>query len=216
IANGTGSLVNTGPGQFLVTNNHVYEAFQTRRAASDSVLLLMSGRGGLGFLDISENRLVSRDRERDPAVLEIPVSHVRLQGKLFSTWNSWPPPRPAVGMPALIYGYPGEGRVPLGDSLGIRPLTMGRYVASVTDRHFSLADIHGDSEMRTPEGATPITNNGGISGRTGNIKGVMLPRAETSFLTLAIGFACVLEILSDPQFKPRSDFLHGGSIRQTS
>ena len=164
IANGTGSLINTGPGQFLVTNNHVYEAFQTRRAASDSILLLMSGRGGLGFLDISENRLVSRDRERDLAVLEIPVSHVRRQGKLFSTWNSWPPPSPAVGMPALIYGYPGEGRVPLGDSLGIRPLTMGRYVASVTDRHFSLADIHGDSEMRTPEGATPITSYGGISG----------------------------------------------------
>ena len=124
----------------------------------------MSGRGGLGFLDISENRLASRDRERDLAVLEIPVSHVRRQGKLFSTWNTWPPPRPAVGMPALIYGYPGEGRVPLGDSLGIRPLTMGRYVASVTDRHFSLADIHGDSEMRTPEGATPITSYGGISG----------------------------------------------------
>ena len=131
---------------------------------SDSILLLMSGRGGLGFLDISENRLVSRDRERDLAVLEIPVSHVRRQGKLFSTWNSWPPPRPAVGMPALIYGYPGEGRVPLGNSLGIRPLTMGRYVTSVTDRHFSLADIHGDSEMRTPEGATPITSYGGISG----------------------------------------------------
>ncbi|MGA8352231.1 MAG: hypothetical protein WB773_30870 [Isosphaeraceae bacterium] len=85
IANGTGSLINTGPRQFLVTNNHVYEMFQTRRAASDSILLLMSGRGGLGFLDISENRLVSRDRERDLAVLEIPVSHVRRQGKLFST-----------------------------------------------------------------------------------------------------------------------------------
>ena len=29
IANGTGSLLNTGPGQFLVTNEHVYRAFET-------------------------------------------------------------------------------------------------------------------------------------------------------------------------------------------
>ena len=79
-------------------------------------------------------------------------------------WHMLAAASPGIGMPALIYGYPGEGRVPLGDSLGIRPLTTGRYVASVTDRHFSLADIQGDSEMRTPEGATPITSYGGISG----------------------------------------------------
>jgi len=55
IANGTGSLINAGPGQFLATNNHVCEAFQTRRAVSDSFLLLMSGRGGLGFERLSAN-----------------------------------------------------------------------------------------------------------------------------------------------------------------
>lgn len=151
IANGTGSLINTGPGQFLVTNNHVYEAFQSRRAASPDIMLLMSGTGGRRFLDISQIHVRGRDKDRDLAVLDIPVPHVFRQGKLFSTWDSWPPRRPEEGMPAIIYGYPGQGRVPLGDSLGIRPNTIGKYVASVSDRHFLLADVNSDAEIGTPE-----------------------------------------------------------------
>jgi hypothetical protein len=54
--------------------------------------------------------------------------------------------------------------VPIGDSLGIRPLTLGRHISTVTERHFSLANEKGDSERGTPEGATPMTDYGGISG----------------------------------------------------
>jgi hypothetical protein len=125
---------------------------------------MMSGTGGKSFADISDVRLVSRHAERDLAVLDVPVETVFQQGKLFSPWDSWPPPRPAVGMPAFLFGYPGQGRVPMGDSLGIRPLTLARHVSTVNDRHFSLADDKGDSEPRTPEGATPLTDYGGISG----------------------------------------------------
>jgi hypothetical protein len=46
IANGTGSLVNTGVAQFLVTTNHVYESFERRRAEFDGTMLLMSGNDG--------------------------------------------------------------------------------------------------------------------------------------------------------------------------
>ena len=147
-----------------MTNNHVYEAFQSRRAASPDIMLLMSGTGGRRFLDISQIHVRGRDKDRDLAVLDIPVPHVFRQGKLFSTWDSWPPRRPEEGMPAIIYGYPGQGRVPLGDSLGIRPNTIGKYVASVSDRHFLLADVNSDAEIGTPEGATPLTSLGGMSG----------------------------------------------------
>jgi len=41
ITDGTGSLFNTGSFSFLVTNNHVYEPYQTRRAASDGIVLLL-------------------------------------------------------------------------------------------------------------------------------------------------------------------------------
>ena len=164
IANGTGSLVNTGVAQFLVTTNHVYESFERRRAEFDGTMLLMSGKDGVSFADISNVSLRGRDKDRELAVLDVPVAIVLRQGKLFSPWDSWPPPRPTVGMPAFLFGYPGQGRVPMGDSLGIRPLTPGRHVSTVTERHFSLANEKGDSERGTPEGATPMTDYGGISG----------------------------------------------------
>ena len=178
IANGTGSLVNTGAAQLLVTNNHVYEGFERRRAVSDEMPLMMSGMSGRSLADISDVRLISRDKDRDLAVLDVPVATVSRQGKLFSPWDSWPPARPAVGMPAFLFGYPGQGRVPMGDSLGIRPLTLGRYVSTVTERQFSLADDRGDSEMRTPDGATPITDYGGISGQR-HLRDDTRPEAHT-------------------------------------
>ncbi len=164
IANGTGSLVYTGTAPLLVTNNHVYDASERRCAESEGILLLMSGTGGKSFVDISDVQLISRDEDRDLAVLDVPVATVLRQGKLFSPWDSWPPPRPAVGMSAFLFGYPGQGRVAMGDSLGIRPLTLGRYVSTVSDRHFSLVNDRGDWEPRTPEGAAPLSDYGGISG----------------------------------------------------
>jgi hypothetical protein len=170
IGNGTGSLINTGTGQFLVTNNHVYEAFEQRKADSDDIVLMMTGKSGMAFADISDVHLRSRDSDRDLAVLDIPVATVQRQGKLFSMWDSWPPPRPEVGMAAVRFGYPGQGRVPMGDTLGIRPLTLGGHVSTVTEQHFSLVNKLSDSERRTPEGATPLTSYAGISGSAVYVK----------------------------------------------
>jgi len=165
IANGTGSLINTGPGQFLVTNSHVYEEFQARRAASPDIMLVMSGADGRPFRDISQNHCVrGRDKDLDLAVLDIPVPLVVELGKMFSTWGSWPPRRPEKGMPVVVYGYPGQGRVPLGNSLGVRPNVIGRYVVSVSDRHFVLANPDNDAVIRTPDGVAPLTSLGGMSG----------------------------------------------------
>ena len=166
IANGTGSLINTGTGHFLVTNNHVYDEFRTRRAASPDIMLAMSGVDYRPFRDISHNHSVrGRDKDLDLAVLEIPVPLVVELGKMFSTWTSWPPQRPEKGMRVLVYGYPGQGRVPLSArSLGVCPLVIGRYVVSVSDRHFLLANPDDDAVTRTPDGIASLTGFGGLSG----------------------------------------------------
>lgn len=159
--NGSGTLINTGPRRLLVTNDHVYQAFQDRHDASGAKLL-MSVKGG--FIDISDQPLVDRDPDFDLAVLYIPEELVFRRGKLFSPWPSWPPRRPEEGMGAFVYGYPGLGREVLEGSLGIRPALVGMKVASVGERHFFLADVDNDLESTNPLGAKELTSLGGMSG----------------------------------------------------
>jgi hypothetical protein len=67
-------------------------------------------------------------------------------------------------MYALIFGYPGQGRVPLDQTLGIRPNTTGMRVASTPPTHFLVVDTENDVVATTLQGATPLTNFGGMSG----------------------------------------------------
>jgi Trypsin-like peptidase domain len=166
IANGTGSLINTGARQLLVTNDHVYEAFQSRRAVSPDIMLLMSGVDGKPFHDISYDHSVrSRDKDLDLAVLDIPAPLVFKLGKKFSSWDSWPPRRPEEDMQVVVYGYPGQGRIPLDNSsLGICHSVIVKHVASVSSRHFVLANPDSDSVIRNPDGVAPLTSFGGMSG----------------------------------------------------
>ena len=165
IASATGSLINTRSGQFLVTNDHVYRAFEFKRAANPGIMLIMSGKDDVPFRNISDQHSVrGRDEGLDLAVLEIPVPLVYELGKLFSTWHSWPPPRPEPGMFAIVFGYPGQGRMPMGDRLGVSPMIIGTQITSSNDRQFALVDTEKDSIKTSPEGAPPLTSLGGMSG----------------------------------------------------
>ena len=164
ISNGTGSLVNTGGGEFLVTNDHLYESFRSHREEDSSTRLLMSGAHGANFLDISQALVRGRDEGLDLAVLHVPSTDEYRQGRWFAICSPWPPRRPEVGMLATIYGYPGEGRMPQGGVLGARAVVVALPVASVSDRHFIVVDENDDSIRLTPEGAEPLTSFGGLSG----------------------------------------------------
>jgi hypothetical protein len=164
VDNGTGALVAIGRDGFLVTNYHVYESFRWRREADPEARLLMSGAHGTRFLDISRAEVCGSDRDRDLAVLRVPPPLVLRQGKMFMSLTPWPPRRPEAGMLAVVYGYPGEGRLPQGGSLGVRGLSVALPVVSVSDRHFVLSDENGDAARLTPDGANPFTRFGGISG----------------------------------------------------
>jgi len=67
-------------------------------------------------------------------------------------------------MMAILYGYPGDGRVPEGGTLGASPISIGLPVVSVSERHFLLADEPGDAHVFAPDGRTTLKNLGGISG----------------------------------------------------
>jgi Trypsin-like peptidase domain len=163
--NGTGTLVDTGQRKLLVTNHHVYEKFEECRREAPHTRLVMSGVDGQPFANISGETLIASDETRDLAVLAISPSIVEQLGKRFYRATAWPPRRPEVGARVVLVGYPAQGRHALGSgSLGVMPLSIGRTVTSVGDRHFLMANETQDSYAHAPDGHEPVTDYGGISG----------------------------------------------------
>jgi hypothetical protein len=83
---------------------------------------------------------------------------------MWSVATTWPPRRPEKGMIGMLYGYPGEGRVPEGKVLAASPISIALPVVSVSDRHFVLFDERQDARVYIPDAQTALTNFGGISG----------------------------------------------------
>ena len=165
VANATGTLINTGTNQFLVTNHHVYAEFQSHQDNNSHSKLIMSGADGTRFLDISKAKCLGVDKALDLAVLSIPPLTVFTQKKLFLCPEKWPPPRAEKGMLAVLVGYPGAGRkVEQSGALGVSPLSAGMRVVSVSERHFVIADEDQDAHVFVPKGQKALTNFGGISG----------------------------------------------------
>ena len=163
--NGTGSLVDTGLRKLLITNHHVYEEFQKCRSEVPCSRLVMSGIDGRPFVDISGQHRIASDDSYDLAVLAISPSMVEHQGKKFYPASTWPPQRPKQGTRVVIVGYPGQGRHAQGtDTLGVMPLSLGRIVTSVSERHFLMADETQDAYTHVPDGQQLLTSWGGISG----------------------------------------------------
>jgi Trypsin-like peptidase domain len=163
--NGTGTLVGTGAGNLLVTNHHVYEEFKRCRSELPCSQLAMSGVDGRPFVDISNQPCVASDKSCDLAVLAISPAIVEQQGKRFCLTPVWPPQRPEEGMRVVAIGYPGQGRhVLASDALGVAPLSIGRRITSISERHFVMADQTQDAYTHVPEGLRALTSYGGISG----------------------------------------------------
>ena len=110
VLNGTGSFVNTGQGDLLITNHHVYDRFLSLRDENPHVKLVMSGAHQTLFVDVSKAKCIGSDKQLDITVLYVPPPLVFKQRKLFYMAETWPPERPEVGMLAVLHGYPGEGR----------------------------------------------------------------------------------------------------------
>lgn len=164
VAAATGSLVTTRQVDMLVTNHHVYEEFRSLQQESPDAALLMSGAHGSRFLDISRARVLGLDKDRDLAVLHVPLPSILGQRKMVFVPPSWPPPRPKPGMLAILYGYPGQGRVDQGQAVGMSPISIGLPVVSASERHFVLIDEEGTADWEIPDGQDPLTSFGGISG----------------------------------------------------
>jgi hypothetical protein len=162
--NGTGSLINTGLQNILITNYHVYAGLETRRADSPETVLLMSGVNNCDFVDISETPVVALSETYDLVVLSIPDQVVFHQGKRFRAEPSWPPCRAASGMRAYLFGYPGRGRRPRGNKLELGTALIVTFVHSVREDHFVLVDDNCEVATFCPQGVTALTGYGGMSG----------------------------------------------------
>lgn len=163
--NGTGALVDTGRIKLLVTNHHVCEAFGRHRTEMGFAKLVMCGRDGRPGVDVSDDEIIDSDRDCDLATIAVSPEKVALLGKRFFRLPCWPPERPRLGTRVVVVGYPGQGREPsAADTLGVRPLSIGRRVSSVSEKQFVMADETQDAYSHVPDGGKPLTSYGGISG----------------------------------------------------
>jgi hypothetical protein len=108
--NGTVSFINFPEGKRLVTNAHVWNVFCERRQNNSGYRLILSGRGLVRPIDISDAELVSIDDDLDLCVLSYPPERIEELGKEFMIPPEWPPVQAVDGDDVLIIGFPGNRR----------------------------------------------------------------------------------------------------------
>ena len=153
IASANRVIINTGLGQFLVTNDHVYRAFESKRAANPGIMLIMSGRDDVPFRNISEQHSVRGATKastlrcwKSPCRSSMTLGNCIPPGMRGHRRDQKP------GMFAIVFGYPAQGRMPMGDRLGVSPMIIGTQITSSNRRKFALVDTEKDSVKTSPEG----------------------------------------------------------------
>jgi len=139
LANGSAFMLDPGMGPFLITANHVYDAYCRARAIRpDTVCLLGEIRFPL------EDRLIAADPIHDVATFKLlPTEIESLNGlqKFAMTGSqlSWPPKPPQVGRGVFFVGFPGNGRK-------MRPYAGGGLVEVDWEGYTALAVAAGVSD----------------------------------------------------------------------
>jgi hypothetical protein len=208
VANGTGTLVDTGTSRFLVTNHHVYEVFRSQPAFSPGAALKMSGADGADFLDVSESPILGLSEARDLAVLRVEEERVLAQGKRFISYRAWPPSRPVNGTSAYISGFPGDGRRQESQNIRMRAALTATRVECVREDRFTLVDPNGEVGFRCPDGVDPQTGYGGMSGSA-----VYLSADESMFRLVGSMFEATPSMVAI--LATHADYINAdGSIRE--
>lgn len=164
IANGTGVLISTGKAELLITNYDVYDFYINKKREEPTTLLVMSGSHNSPFVDISNANVRASDDRLDLAILMLPLEVVQRSGNRYLLGNSWPPERPKEGMHAVIYGYPGQARRPMGQNMGAGAIAVGLRVTEVQAECFVAGDPEQTGRTVSPEGAPELSDWGGMSG----------------------------------------------------
>jgi hypothetical protein len=105
--NGTVSFVQIGNEKCILTNHHVWDAFQDYRKESQTCRLAIGGDRLAQPIDISDAIVIDIDADLDICVLRYPSDRVENVGKEYCS-IPWPPRRASNGDDVVFCGFPGN------------------------------------------------------------------------------------------------------------
>jgi len=166
VSNGTGFLMDSAAGQFVITANHVWTAFEAARRQSPMAVLAATRGYGEECVEVRADLADSDEKHLDLAILR--PSHPRLlvsSSKEFYRPTLWPPSAVIAGDVVCVVGFPGSLRSPTETDITFKLAAFVVSVTSVSDRHIVLADERNDRHSILVEVSNPDDLDvGGLSG----------------------------------------------------
>lgn len=168
LRNGTASFVDTGSRRLIVTNAHVYQFYQQKRAQVPGTMLAVSVGNAKQPIDITSAKLIDSICQGgvDLATLDFDRTDlIESGGKEFFTPKCWPPPHPQKGDVAFLIGFPELHREPSARGLEARLTPVCDFITSVSDRQLMLVDEN--LERRVLKANPHLKDFGSLSGMSG-------------------------------------------------
>jgi hypothetical protein len=164
LTGGTGVLIQTPITRFIVTANHVVVEMEALRTLHPTVVLLGGTRAPP--LDISDWKVVDRNKDIDICIIEVPDSfEPRDINKSFYSADFTTSRVAAEDDEALILGFPRAHRTASGSVINARMLPIIDFVTSVSETRFVVADPESEREvLENPSGLDVPEHMGGASG----------------------------------------------------
>lgn len=166
--NGTVAFVDTGLSKLFITNDHVYRRFAELKREEPELGMFVTGSRPNTVIELGESHLVDRGgKSADLAVFSLP-NPLQLEdiGKAYFPASGWPCSRPNAGTPAVIIGFQGAHRVPVGSNLQINLTVLCDKITSSSQRHLILVDE--DQARKTVRINRALDELGPLGGMSGS------------------------------------------------
>ncbi len=167
LRNGTISFVDSGSKKLLVTNAHVFEAFENAQESHPEALLAVTTETGTKPIDISSATIVDRIKSGvDLAILDFEYPKLfENAGKSFCSHAEWPPPRAREGDHVFLVGFPELHRKKSNRGLECRLTGICEVVTACSDRQLLIVDE--DLSRRVLKSNPHLKDFGSLSGMSG-------------------------------------------------
>lgn len=180
--NGTVAFVDTGSSKLIITNDHVYRRFTELKSEEPDLAMFITGSSPNTVIEISEKDLIDRGgKSADLSIFSL-SNPAQLEdiGKEYFQVSSWPTPRPNAGTSAVIVGFQGAHRIPVGSNLQINLTVLCDKISSSSQRHLILVD---EDQVRTTVKLNPqLDELGPLGGMSGSPVFTVEPDDKASLL----------------------------------
>jgi hypothetical protein len=166
--NGTVAFVDTGLSKLIITNDHVYKRFVELKREEPELRMFVTGSSPNTLIELGEHHLIDHGgKSADLAIFSLRnPQQLEDVGKAYFPASPWPPLRPDVGTPAVIIGFQGAHRVPVGSNLQINFTVLCDKITSSSQRHLILADE--DQARKTVKINPALDDLGPLGGMSGS------------------------------------------------